>query len=95
MQNQIDFVPIMGYYINQGNCTYFILKERDCMGYLSISQVAEKWGIKQRRIRVLCAEGRIEGACKAGAFWLIPEDAEKPKDERIKSGKYIKNSEVV
>ena len=52
--------------------------------------MAEKWGIKQRRIRVLCAEGRIEGACKAGAFWLIPEDAEKPKDERIKSGKYIK-----
>lgn len=62
------------------------------MGYLSISQVAEKWGIKQRRIRVLCAEGRIEGACKVGAFWLIPEDAEKPKDERIKTGRYIKET---
>ena len=32
------------------------------MEYLSVSQVAEKWGIKQRRIRVLCTEGRIEGA---------------------------------
>lgn len=62
------------------------------MGYLSISQVAEKWGIKQRRIRVLCAEGRIEGAYKVGAFWLIPEDAEKPKDERVKSGKYKKTN---
>lgn len=60
------------------------------MGFLSITQTAEKWGIKQRRIRVLCAEGRIPGAQKVGAYWLIPEDAEKPKDERIKSGIYIK-----
>lgn len=61
------------------------------MEYLSVSQVAEKWGIKQRRIRVLCAEGRVPGAYKVGAYWLIPKDAEKPKDERIKTGKYIRN----
>lgn len=61
------------------------------MDYLSITQISEKWGIKQRRIRVLCAEGRIPGAYKVGAYWLIPENAEKPKDERIKSGKYIKH----
>ena len=60
------------------------------MKYLSISQTAEKWGIKQRRIRALCQEGRIPGAFKMGAYWSIPDDAEKPKDERIKSGKYIK-----
>lgn len=59
------------------------------MEYLSVSQTAEKWGIKQRRIRVLCTEGRIPGACKAGAYWLIPDSAEKPRDERIKSGKYL------
>lgn len=60
------------------------------MGYLSISQTAKKWGISQRRIRTFCAEGRIEGAFKMGAYWSIPEDAEKPIDERIKTGKYIK-----
>lgn len=60
------------------------------MEYLSISQTAEKWGIKQRRIRALCSEGRIPGACKAGAYWLIPENAEKPKDERVKTGLYVK-----
>lgn len=65
------------------------------MSYLSITQVSEKWGIKQRRIRVLCAEGRIEGAYKVGAYWLIPEDAKKPKDERIKSGKYVKTKNVL
>lgn len=60
------------------------------MNYLSISQTSEKWGISQRRIRKLCEEGRVEGAFKMGAYWSIPNDAEKPKDNRIKSGKYIK-----
>lgn len=58
---------------------------------LKISEIAEKWGIKERRINTLCLEGRIEGAVKFGNTWAIPENAEKPKDERIKSGKYIKN----
>lgn len=60
-------------------------------GYLKISEIAEKWGIKQRRINTLCLEGRIPGAVKFGTTWAIPEDAEKPKDARIKTGKYIKN----
>ena len=60
------------------------------MRYFSISQMSDKWGISQRRIRTLCVEGRIEGAFKMGAYWSILEDAEKPKDERIKSGRYVK-----
>ena len=60
------------------------------MEYLSISQTAEKWGISKRRIQVLCSQDRIPGAIKIGSYWAIPEDAEKPKDERIKTGKYIK-----
>ena len=31
-----------------------------------------------------------DGAQKAGATWIIPEEAGKPSDARIKSGKYIK-----
>ncbi len=60
------------------------------MEYLSIRQTAEKWGISKRRIQVLCTEGRIEGAMKIDSSWVIPANVEKPKDERIKSGKYIK-----
>ena len=59
------------------------------MEYLSIKQIAEKWDISARRINVLCSEGRIEGAIKIGHYWVIPANAEKPKDARIKSGKYI------
>ena len=60
------------------------------MEYLSISQTAKKWGITVRRIQKLCVEGRIPGAYKMGAYWAIPASAQKPKDARIKSGKYVK-----
>ncbi|MBR2949451.1 MAG: DNA-binding protein [Lachnospiraceae bacterium] len=59
------------------------------MEYLSIKQVSEKWGLSTRRINVLCSEGRIAGATKIGSYWAIPAEAEKPKDARIKSGKYV------
>ena len=60
------------------------------MEYLSISQVSEKWGLSVRRIQTLCMTGRIPGATKIGSYWAIPADAEKPIDERIRTGKYIK-----
>ena len=60
------------------------------MEYLSISQVSDKWGLSVRRIQTLCMTGRIPGATKIGSYWAIPADAEKPKDERIRTGKYIK-----
>ena len=59
------------------------------MEYLSIKQVSEKWRLSTRRIIVLCSEGRIPGATKIGSYWAIPAEAEKPKDARIKSGKYV------
>ena len=54
------------------------------MGYLSASQVAEKWNISQRRVQVLCSENRIQGAFKVGEVWVIPDDAPKPMDNRKK-----------
>lgn len=66
---------------------------RKKMEYISIKQASEKWGITKRRIQVLCAEGRIEGATKIGSFWAIPLEDVKPSDMRIKSGKYVKEKE--
>lgn len=60
-------------------------------GYMKVSDASVKWGISNRRIVTLCNEGRIDGAIKFGNTWAIPDDTEKPKDERIKSGKYVKN----
>jgi len=60
------------------------------MEYLSVRQTAEKWGISTKRIQFICKQGRIPGAFIIGNSWAIPADAEKPKDARIKSGRYIK-----
>lgn len=63
------------------------------MDYMTISEAASKWNLSNRRIQTLCSQGRIPGAERAGYCWLIPKDAEKPVDARIKSGKYIGYSE--
>ena len=59
-------------------------------GFITEKEAAEKWNIGVRRVNTLCLEGRIPGVSKLGNVWAIPEDAEKPTDERIKSGKNIK-----
>lgn len=61
-------------------------------GYLKIREIAERWELSERRVNTLCLQGRIPGAIKFGTTWAIPEDAEKPKDNRITSGRYIKNT---
>ena len=52
------------------------------MEYLTASEISSIWGISSRRVRTLCNEGRIEGAIVKGNLWLIPENAEKPKEQR-------------
>ena len=64
------------------------------MEYMSINQAAQEWGITPRRVQVLCAHDRIEGACRIGNVWAIPKSAQKPNDARVKSGKYIKLKEM-
>ena len=50
------------------------------MDYLTACEVAEKWDITSRRVRILCNEGRVEGSIRKAGIWLIPEDAEKPDE---------------
>lgn len=56
--------------------------------FLTIKEIAEKWGITPRRVQKMCSEGRIEGARKFGRDWAIPANAERPKDARITTGEY-------
>ena len=62
------------------------------MKYLSKFEISEKWRISHRRISIIYNQDRISGAQRAGSRWIIPEDAEKPTDARIKSGKYRKET---
>lgn len=62
------------------------------MEYMTASQASKKWKISQRRVQVLCADGRIPGVFKLGEAWAIPSDVEKPNDNRRKE--QLDNGEV-
>ena len=59
--------------------------------FMTVKQAAEKWGLSDRRVRILCAEGKIPGAFQEGRGWKIPMDAVKPADGRFKSTESLLN----
>ena len=44
------------------------------MEYRSVAQMAEQWGISDRRVRILCQQGKIDGVIRKGRAWLIPSE---------------------
>ena len=40
--------------------------------HLSLPEAACEVGLGQRRLRTLCTDGRVRGAFKIGAVWVIP-----------------------
>jgi len=54
------------------------------MEYITTKQAAERWGISDRRVRLLCAQGKISGSVKQGRNYKIQADAPKPADGRMK-----------
>ena len=63
--------------------------------YITVKDAATLWNLSERRVTTMCRNGSIEGATKQGIRWLIPVDAKKPADKRIKSGLYIKEKETL
>lgn len=64
------------------------------MEYLKIEEIAKKWDIGARRVQLLCAAGKIEGAIRFGRSWMIPKDAVKPVDGRTKAGRTLVNEDM-
>lgn len=52
------------------------------MEYIKVVQAANLWGISDRRVRLLCQQGKIEGVIQKGRSYLIPVDTVKPIDGR-------------
>lgn len=54
-------------------------------GYITVQEVAEKWGVTPRQVQMLCkTTNRIPGATRLSRIWIIPENAEKPTNEKRK-----------
>ena len=55
------------------------------VNYISVKDAAKKWAISERRVQKLCEGNRIEGVIRFGHSWMIPKDAKKPADLRMKN----------
>ena len=48
----------------------------DDVANVTVRQAATRLGVSERRVRQLAGEGRVRGATKSGAVWLIPTPVE-------------------
>ena len=64
------------------------------MKYISVEEVAKKWNLNERRVRFLIKEKRIEGVKLEGHKYLIPENAPKPLDRRVKGQRLFEDSPI-
>ena len=64
-------------------------------GYVTVCDLAEKWGVTERQVQSLCKAGKIDGAIKFGPAWAIPEDAVKPtRTGDLKPGRKRKDGDT-
>lgn len=59
------------------------------MPFMSVAEAAGKWNLSDRRVRLLCRQGLIEGVVREGRQYRIPADAPRPADGRSNRGKEI------
>ena len=57
--------------------------------YMTVKEAAKKWSISDRRVRILCAEGKIPDVTREGRRWMIPADVKKPEDGRYKTSEKL------
>ncbi len=55
-------------------------------------QAALEWNVSERTVTNWCQNGKITGAVKKSRAWQIPDDAKRPCDRRISSGKYSRSA---
>lgn len=52
--------------------------------YMTAQEAAENWKVSLRWVQRLCKEGRIKDVININRVWLIPKEAQKPADGRLK-----------
>ena len=52
------------------------------MDYMTVLETAVKWGVSERWVHKYLKDGRVKGAVRFGAVWMIPVAAGKPADPR-------------
>jgi len=55
--------------------------------WMTPQEAADKWGITNRRVQALCANGQVEGVVRLKGGWMIPKGTPKPPDGRVRNGR--------
>ncbi len=55
------------------------------MKYITVKEAAQKWSISVRAVQTMCKKGLIGGALKWECSWMIPSDAKRPADNRMRN----------
>lgn len=61
---------------------------------VTCKEKALEWGVSLRTVNHFCKQGKIPGAIKWKGSWQIPDEAKKPEDGRVSSGKYKTQNET-
>lgn len=54
--------------------------------YVSTGEFAKRHNVQAQTVRLWVEAGDIPGVVQVGGRWLIPHDAERPADKRLKPG---------
>lgn len=57
------------------------------MEWMTVKEAGALWDITPRRVTILCADGKVDGAQRLGNMWVIPKGTAKPLDGRTKTAK--------
>ena len=79
----LAFILIFGYNVS---CIIVLTGDFSMKGYMSAREASYKWGVSESRVHKLCQQGRILGLERFGRSWVIPANAVKPADPRIRNG---------
>ena len=52
------------------------------MDLITVKEASKKWGVTERRVQILCNEGKIKGAVRFGRAWMIPSYAVLPSSAK-------------
>ena len=59
--------------------------------WMTPQEAADEWGITNRRVQALCANGQVEGVVRLRGGLMIPKGTPKPPDGRARNGRTPKN----
>ena len=79
--------------IIRANSNILIAKRLEMIVVKSCKEIAIEWEVPIRTVNDWCKKGKIPGAIKVGRDWQIPNDAVRPADGRVSSGKYVKKKD--